>query len=85
MSVGQFARRSAAGSYDRRIGCADSAALTGSRVGRGPDCLFVGDGNDWIDARGGGFDVVGCGPGADAVQADRTDYVGVACERVTRR
>lgn len=52
--------------------------------GAGRDRLFGGHGNDMLDARGGGFDVVGCGPGADAVHADRTDYVGVDCERVTR-
>ena len=53
--------------------------------GPGRDRLLGGDGNDSIDARGGGFDVVGCGPGKDAVRADRADYVGVDCERVTRR
>ena len=53
--------------------------------GPGRDRLIGGDGNDSIDARGGGFDVVGCGLGRDSVVADRSDYVGVDCERVTRR
>jgi hypothetical protein len=47
--------------------------------------LYGGDGNDVIRARDGSFDVVGCGPGRDAVIADRVDLVGVDCERVTRR
>ena len=47
--------------------------------------LFGGDGDDRIDARRGGFDVVGCGPGTDRVVADRRDLVGVDCERVARR
>jgi Tol biopolymer transport system component len=76
---------------DRLRGRAGSELVCGfggpDRLAGGPgrDRLLGGDGNDWIDARGGGFDIVGCGPGADAVQADRTDYVGVDCERVTRR
>ena len=53
--------------------------------GPGRDRLFGGDGNDAIDARDGTFDVIGCGPGRDTVRADRSDYVGVDCERVTRR
>lgn len=52
--------------------------------GPGRDRLLGGDGDDSIDARGGGFDVVGCGSGHDAVRADRADYLGVDCERVTR-
>ncbi len=58
-----------------------SDRLTG---GPGRDRLLGGDGDDTIDARGGGFDVVGCGPGSDTVRADRADYVGVDCEQVRR-
>ncbi len=52
--------------------------------GHKPDRIFAGAGNDTIDVRGGGFDVVGCGPGNDTVYADHTDYVGVDCEHVKR-
>ena len=54
--------------------------LTG---GRQADRLFGGTGDDRIDARGGGFDVVGCGLGQDRALADRGDLVGVDCESVT--
>ena len=76
---------------DRQRGRADRELVCGfggpDRLAGGPgrDRLLGGDGNDSIDARGGGFDVVGCGPGADTVRGDRTDYVGVDCEQVTRR
>ena len=76
---------------DRLVGTARGELICGlggaDRItgGRGRDRLIGGDGHDSIDARGGGFDVVGCGLGADTVHADRTDYVGVDCERVTRR
>jgi TolB protein len=53
--------------------------------GPGRDRLLGGDGNDSIEARGGGVDVVGCGPGTDTAHVDPLDYVGVDCERVTRR
>ncbi|MDQ3822387.1 MAG: hypothetical protein M3321_04005 [Actinomycetota bacterium] len=53
--------------------------------GRGSDRLLGGRGDDAIDARDGGFDVVGCGAGRDVVRADRRDRVGVDCERVVRR
>lgn len=63
-------------------GLGGSDRITGSS---GRDRLFGGDGNDTIDARDGTFDVVGCGPGHDSVDADRIDLVGVDCEHVTRR
>ena len=44
-----------------------------------PDLLLGGPGNDVINARGGGRDVVNCGPGRDAVLKDRID-VAVGCE-----
>jgi dipeptidyl aminopeptidase/acylaminoacyl peptidase len=50
----------------------------------GEDRLFGGAGNDRILAANGRFDVVGCGTGTDRVAADRSDLVGVDCERVTR-
>jgi Ca2+-binding RTX toxin-like protein len=53
--------------------------------GGGRDRLFGGDGNDTIAARDGAFDVVGCGPGTDTAHVDPLDYVGVDCERVSRR
>jgi TolB protein len=53
--------------------------------GPGRDRLFGEDGNDSIEAVGGAFDVIGCGPGDDRVVADRGDLVGVDCEHVARR
>jgi RTX calcium-binding nonapeptide repeat (4 copies) len=50
----------------------------------GKDRLFGGEGADSLNAKGGGFDVVGGGPGRDTVRADRGDRVGVDCEGVTR-
>ena len=52
--------------------------------GAGPDRLFGGLATDRIVARDGAFDVVGCGGGNDLVVADRRDFVGIDCERVTR-
>lgn len=60
------------------LGGADT--ITG---GRGTDRLFGESGNDWINAKDGAFDVVGCGPGTDTVAADLVDLVGRDCERVT--
>jgi hypothetical protein len=51
---------------------------------RDVDRLFGQQGDDRIDARDGGFDGVGCGPGRDVALADRADLVGVDCERVVR-
>jgi Tol biopolymer transport system component len=56
--------------------------LTG---GPGRDRLFGGFGRDTIRARDAERDIVGCGPGRDEVVADRSDLVGVDCERVRRR
>ena len=53
--------------------------------GPGRDRLFGGFDNDTIRARDGERDIVGCGPGADVVYADRLDLVGVDCERIRRR
>jgi Tol biopolymer transport system component len=52
--------------------------------GSGSDRLFGEAGNDVFHARGGGFDVIGCGPGRDTVFANRGDLVGADCERVFR-
>ena len=49
------------------------------------DHIVARDGNDTIDVRGGGADVVDCGRGRDVVRADRRDRVGRSCERVIRR
>jgi Tol biopolymer transport system component len=67
---------------DLVCGRAGDDRLTG---GRGRDRLFGAEGDDVVDARDGGFDVVGCGPGRDEVRADRADLVGEDCERVSRR
>ena len=52
--------------------------------GAGKDRMFGQGGSDRIDARDDIFDVIGCGEGRDTVVADRIDYVGVDCERVSR-
>jgi Tol biopolymer transport system component len=52
--------------------------------GPGRDHLLGGAGNDAFLVRRGGLDVVGCGPGRDAVAADPDDVVGVDCERIER-
>ena len=54
-------------------------------AGAGRDGLYGGEGDDVLRSRDGSFDVVGCGAGLDEVVADRTDLVGVDCERVRRR
>ncbi len=48
------------------------------------DRIFALEGNDRIDVRGGGRDVVDCGPGHDMVIADRGDRIARNCERVLR-
>lgn len=53
--------------------------------GRSDDRLDGGPGDDRINARGGGRDRIRCGPGRDAVLADREDRVLGDCERVLRR
>jgi hypothetical protein len=50
--------------------------IAGSQI---RDLLLGGTGNDAINARGGGRDVVDCGPGRDAVLKDRID-VARGCE-----
>jgi hypothetical protein len=48
------------------------------------DTIFALEGSDRIDVRGGGRDIVGCGPGYDTVIADRRDRIARNCERVVR-
>jgi Ca2+-binding RTX toxin-like protein len=53
--------------------------------GRGGHDLLAGQGgDDTIAARDGTFDVVDCGPGVDAVTADRFDLVSRDCESRAR-
>jgi Ca2+-binding RTX toxin-like protein len=53
--------------------------------GRGGHDLLAGQGgDDTIAARDGTFDVVECGPGVDAVTADRVDFVSRDCESGAR-
>jgi hypothetical protein len=48
-----------------------------------PDTYYGGSGDDYISARVGGVDKIGCGPGFDEAQADRVDeLVDGACEIV---
>jgi uncharacterized repeat protein (TIGR01451 family) len=53
--------------------------------GAGSDKVTGGPGNDAISVRDGIRDVVSCGPGLDAVIADRRDSFGRDCEAVARR
>ena len=52
--------------------------------GPGEDRLSGGDGDDQLKARGGGRDVVKCGPGKDKAVVDKRDRVR-GCEKVRRR
>jgi hypothetical protein len=65
-----------------RIGTAGRDVLDGTR---GRDVLCGLAGADLFRSRGGGADVIRCGPGKDAVLADRRDLVARDCERVARR
>ena len=46
--------------------------------------LAGGEGDDRIQAVGGGFDRIDCGPGTDLVFADVDDAVNPSCEQVRR-
>jgi Ca2+-binding RTX toxin-like protein len=48
------------------------------------DVLAGGEGDDRIQAVGGGFDRIDCGPGQDTVFADVDDAVNASCEQVRR-
>ncbi|MCW2973072.1 MAG: calcium-binding protein [Thermoleophilia bacterium] len=52
--------------------------------GAGKDKVSGGAGNDKIVANDKTVDVVACGPGKDAVVADKGDKVAKDCEKVTR-
>jgi Tol biopolymer transport system component len=67
---------------DRLIGSSRSDLLDG---GRGPDVIRAGRGDDVVHAQDGVADVIACGPGHDAVAADRVDRVARDCEYVRRR
>jgi hypothetical protein len=76
------------GGRDRLSGGAGKDALSGGRgndrlsAGPGADTLAGGSGRDVLNARGGGPDVVSCGPGRDRVRADRSDRIRRGCELV---
>jgi len=67
---------------DRVNGGAGDDVLRGDA---GRDSISGGAGNDTIDAADGARDTMKCGPGHDAVVADRRDRVDRDCERVRRR
>lgn len=52
--------------------------------GAAPDLIAGQDGDDAIDSRDGSPDLVSCGPGIDAVSADRFDIVLRDCEGSAR-
>jgi RTX calcium-binding nonapeptide repeat (4 copies)/WD40-like Beta Propeller Repeat len=66
---------------DCRFGTGSADHIRGSQRS---DRIFGLEGNDTIDVRGGGRDVVNCGPGRDTVLADRRDVIARNCERVRR-
>jgi hypothetical protein len=66
---------------DALVGGAGADLLTG---GLGADDLRGGAGDDVVRARDGVRDVVGCGDGADTVDADTLDEVEPDCEALTR-
>ena len=49
--------------------------------GAGQDRILGGEGDDRIDAIDGHYDLIGCGPGRDIVNADATDLISSDCER----
>jgi hypothetical protein len=65
-----------------RIGTAGRDILSGTR---GRDVLCGLGGADLFRTRDGNADSIRCGPGKDAVVADRRDRVAADCERVSRR
>lgn len=50
--------------------------------GPGEDDALGGAGNDFIEAKDGATDRVGCGPDTDSVSVDRGDMVSPDCESV---
>ncbi len=69
------------GGADKLFGGAGNDHLVG---GPGRDVLDGGTGKDRIEARDRARDVIRCGPGRDAVIADRVDSVARTCEVVRR-
>ena len=61
---------------DKLKGGSGKDRLTG---GAGADKLGGGPGNDILRSKGGGADVVKCGPGKDKVIADKKDKLGRGC------
>lgn len=51
--------------------------------GRGSDNIRAGSGADYVYVRGGGADIVRCGPGFDSGEADANDRL-IGCEDVIR-
>lgn len=77
-----FADKLQAGRHSGRLfGMGGNDLITGNRS---PDYLDGGPGNDRINARGGGPDVVTCGPGRDTARVDASDEVSPNCEHVIR-
>jgi uncharacterized repeat protein (TIGR01451 family) len=66
---------------DRLYGGSGNDRLTG---GPDVDTIFGGSGRDRVYVRGGGRDVVDCGPGYDTVFADKKDAALPRCEIVHR-
>lgn len=50
----------------------------------GPDLIVAGEGDDFVEATGGGRDHIHCGAGDDLVNADYSDVVSADCETVYR-
>jgi N-acetylglucosamine-6-sulfatase len=65
-----------------RSGSVGSDLIRGTRW---RDWICAGRGADVVRVRGGGRDVVRCGPGRDVARVDRTDVVRSGCESVRAR
>ncbi len=66
---------------DKIIGGPGADAINGQA---GRDVILAGRGADLIIANDGARDYIRCGPGKDAVKADKRDRVARDCERVVR-
>ena len=58
--------------------------IYGLSGGAGRDVLLGNGGDDFLEARGGTKDFIGCGAGRDVVSADTEDEVSADCEAVYR-
>jgi len=70
--------------FDTIDGGAGNDTINAATPGDAGDVIVAGNDNDRINALDGSPDRISCGPGRDAVRADRGDQVSRDCERVRR-